>query len=57
MNLNTVSTASSDGLIWDAENTLKQSRRDSVGSEVVASGDVILAAGNSRRGSRRRSCE
>ncbi|MDX5630618.1 MULTISPECIES: hemagglutinin repeat-containing protein, partial [unclassified Brenneria] len=46
VNLNTVSTASSDELVWDAENTLKQSRRDSVGSEVVASGDVILAAGN-----------
>ncbi|ATA25526.1 filamentous hemagglutinin [Brenneria goodwinii] len=46
LNLDTVTTASSDDLVWDSENTLKQSRRDSVGSEVVGKGDVTLAAGN-----------
>ncbi|RLM21386.1 filamentous hemagglutinin, partial [Brenneria alni] len=46
LNLNTVTTASSDDLVWDSDNTLKQSRRDSVGSEVVGKGSVTLAAGN-----------
>ncbi|MCU6678623.1 hemagglutinin repeat-containing protein [Leclercia tamurae] len=46
MTLNTVETASRDNLVWDADNTLKQSQTRSVGSEVTGKGDVTLAAGN-----------
>ncbi|MNB93170.1 Adenosine monophosphate-protein transferase and cysteine protease IbpA precursor [compost metagenome] len=46
MTLNTVTTASRDNLMWDADNSLKQGETRSVGSEVTGTGDVTLAAGN-----------
>ncbi|MFC3393722.1 hemagglutinin repeat-containing protein [Brenneria rubrifaciens] len=46
LNLDTVTTARRDDLVWDGDNTLKQSQRDSVGSEVVGKGGLTLAAGN-----------
>lgn len=46
MHLNTVTTASRDSLVWDADNTLKQSESMNVGSEMTGKGDVTLAAGN-----------
>lgn len=46
MNLNTVTTASRDNLVWDADNSLKQGETRSTGSEVTGAGDVTLAAGN-----------
>ncbi|MRS92117.1 filamentous hemagglutinin N-terminal domain-containing protein [Enterobacteriaceae bacterium RIT714] len=46
VNLNTVTTARSDNLIWDADNTLKQSSVEHNGSSISGSGGVTLAAGN-----------
>lgn len=46
LNLNTVTTARSDNLIWDADNTLKQSSVDHTGSSISGIGGVTLAAGN-----------
>lgn len=46
VNLNTVTTAQGDNLIWDADNTLKQSRQDRMGSTVSGTGSVTLAAGH-----------
>ncbi|WP_318358538.1 hemagglutinin repeat-containing protein [Enterobacter sp.] len=46
LNLETVTTARSDNLVWDADNTLKQSSRDHTGSTVSGTGGVTMAAGN-----------
>nr|WP_318381189.1 hemagglutinin repeat-containing protein [uncultured Enterobacter sp.] len=46
VNLNTVTTASSDNLVWDKDNTLNQSSRDQNGSLVSGTGGVTLAASN-----------
>ena len=46
LSLNTVTTASRDDIVWDADNSLKQGNTQQVGSEVVGKGDVSLLAGN-----------
>lgn len=46
LNLNTVTTASGDSLVWDADNTLKQSHVDHNASTVRGAGGVALAADN-----------
>ncbi|MGK3226836.1 hemagglutinin repeat-containing protein [Enterobacter soli] len=46
LNLNTVTTASSDNLVWDADNALKQSSTDHNASTVQGVGGVALAANN-----------
>ena len=46
LNLDTVTTARSDSLVWDGDNTLTQSRQDHTGSLVSGVGGVTLAAGN-----------
>ena len=46
LNLNTVTTARSDSLIWDADNTLNQRSVDQTGSSISGTGGVTLAAGN-----------
>lgn len=46
LNLETVTTARGDNLVWDADNTLKQSSEDHTGSTVRGTGGVTLAAGN-----------
>jgi filamentous hemagglutinin len=45
LNLNTVTTGSTDNLNW-GDNWLHQSTRQQVGSEVIGSGDVQMVAGN-----------
>ncbi|WP_434645277.1 hemagglutinin repeat-containing protein [Raoultella planticola] len=44
--LNDVTTAWHDNLVWDADNTLNQSQSRSTGSEVTGKGSVTLSAGN-----------
>lgn len=46
LNLDTVTTARSDNLIWDADNTLKQSSLEHNGTTVSGTGGVTLAAKN-----------
>jgi filamentous hemagglutinin len=46
VNLNTVTTARSDNLIWDADNSLKQSSQEHNGSTVSGTGGVTVAANN-----------
>jgi filamentous hemagglutinin len=46
LNLDTVTTARGDKLVWNADNTLTQSSRDQTGSQVSASGGVVMGAGN-----------
>ncbi|QLR44299.1 hemagglutinin repeat-containing protein [Enterobacter sp. RHBSTW-00994] len=46
VNLETVTTARSDNLVWDADNTLKQSSVDHTGSTVSGTGGVTVLAGN-----------
>jgi filamentous haemagglutinin family N-terminal domain len=45
LNLNTVTTGSTDNLNW-GDNWLHQSTRQQVGSEVIGAGDVQMVAGN-----------
>lgn len=44
--LNDVTTAWRDNLVWDAGNALSQSQSSSTGSEVTGKGSVTLSAGN-----------
>lgn len=46
LNLNTIATARSDNLIWDADNTLKQSSTEHNASSISGTRGVTLAAGN-----------
>lgn len=46
LNLDTVTTARGDKLVWNADNTLTQSSRDQTGSQVSATGGVVMGAGN-----------
>ncbi|WP_437431665.1 two-partner secretion domain-containing protein [Yokenella regensburgei] len=46
LTLDTVTTARSDNLIWDADNTLRQSSLEHNGTTVNGNGGVTLAAGN-----------
>jgi filamentous hemagglutinin len=46
LNLNTVTTASSQSLNWDANNHLRQSQSQDVGSQIGAAGSLSLTAGN-----------
>lgn len=46
VNLNTVTTARSDNLIWDADNSLKQRSQEQTGSIVNGTGGVTVSAGN-----------
>ncbi|WP_404685006.1 hemagglutinin repeat-containing protein [Raoultella terrigena] len=44
--LNDVTTAWRDNLVWDADNALSQSQSSSTGSEVTGKGSVTLSAGH-----------
>ncbi|MFB5081376.1 hemagglutinin repeat-containing protein [Raoultella sp. C349492] len=44
--LNDVTTAWRDSLVWDADNALSQSQSSSTGSEVTGKGSVTLSAGH-----------
>ncbi|MGU3528704.1 hemagglutinin repeat-containing protein [Raoultella planticola] len=44
--LNDVTTAWQDNLVWDADNALSQSQSRSTGSEVTGKGNVTLSAGH-----------
>ncbi|VDR24907.1 Filamentous hemagglutinin [Raoultella terrigena] len=44
--LNDVTTAWHDNLVWDADNALSQSQSSSTGSEVTGKGSVTLSAGH-----------
>ncbi len=46
VNLNTVETARADSLVWDADNSLKQSSRENNGSALSGTGGVTVQAGN-----------
>ncbi|WP_158272886.1 hemagglutinin repeat-containing protein [Limnohabitans sp. T6-5] len=46
LNLSTVTTGSSQSLNWDANNHLRQSKSQDVGSQINALGNVSLTAGN-----------
>ncbi|WP_432224259.1 hemagglutinin repeat-containing protein [Enterobacter wuhouensis] len=45
VDLNTVTTASSDDLVWDADNTLRQGSVDRNGSVLTGTGGVAVSAG------------
>jgi filamentous hemagglutinin len=45
LNLSTVTTSSSQNIVWDANNRLSQSQSQDVGSQISAAGNLTLSAG------------